>query len=58
MDSAFTTVREILTKAKQILENKPLFIQKSQKEKVQWEIDQKIQYLISFVCSHCKASIG
>jgi hypothetical protein len=47
--------RETLTKAKQILENKPLFTQKSQKEKVQWEIDQKIQYLISFVFSHYKA---
>jgi hypothetical protein len=46
--------RRTLTKAKQILKNKQLFIQKSQKEKVQWEIDQKIQYLTSFVCSHYK----
>ena len=28
-----------LTKTKEILESKPLFIQKSQKEKVEWEMD-------------------
>jgi len=31
-----------------------IYKKKSQKEKVQWEIDQKIQYLTSFVRSHYK----